>query len=64
MTHAWVIRSGRHGERDAWALQSGCSGGGWAEVQDLTGCSTRDDVAHVTIFSAAPLRCRHRRSSF
>ncbi len=48
MTHAWVIRSGRHGERDTWALQSGCSGGGWAEVPDLTQCSTRDDVAHVT----------------
>ena len=31
MTHAWVIRSGRHGERDAWAMQSACSGGGWAE---------------------------------
>lgn len=48
MTHAWVIRSGSHGERDAWALESSCSGGGWAEVEDLTGCSTRDDVAHAT----------------
>lgn len=44
---AWVIRSGRHGERDAWALQSGCSGGGWAEVPDLTAYSTRDQVAQV-----------------
>lgn len=48
MTQAWVIRSGSHGERDAWALQSGCSGGGWAEVEDLTECSTREDVAHLT----------------
>ena len=48
MTHAWVIRSGRHGERDTWALQSGCSGGGWTKVPDLTDCLTRDDVARVT----------------
>lgn len=47
MTQAWVIRSGRHGERDAWALQSSCSGGGWAEVPDLTGCSTPDAIAQV-----------------
>ena len=47
MTHAWVIRSGRHGERDTWALQSGCSGGGWAEVPDLTPYSTLDAVAQV-----------------
>jgi restriction system protein len=47
MAGAWVIRSGRHGERDAWALQTGCSGGGWDEVPDLTPYSTRDDVAHV-----------------
>jgi hypothetical protein len=48
MTHAWVIRSGSHGERDAWALESSCSGGGWGEVEDLTECSTRDDVARAT----------------
>lgn len=47
MTQAWVIRSGRHGERDAWALQSSCSGGGWAEVPDLTKCSTPDAIAQV-----------------
>ncbi len=47
MSQAWVIRAGRHGERDAWALQSGCSGGGWAEVPDLTECSTREAVGQV-----------------
>ena len=25
---AWVIRSGRYGERDEWALENSCSGGG------------------------------------
>lgn len=47
MTEAWVIRSGRHGERDAWALQSGCSGGGWGEIPDLTSYSTPDAIAQL-----------------
>ncbi|GAB4708683.1 restriction endonuclease [Mycobacterium avium] len=47
MAEAWVIRSGRHGERDAWALQSGCSGGGWAEIPDLAGFSTPDAIAKL-----------------
>lgn len=47
MTQAWVIRSGRHGERDSWALQAGCSGGGWWEVPDLTPHTTREQVAKV-----------------
>lgn len=47
MAQAWVIRSGRYGERDSWALQHGFSGGGWSEVPDLTPCSSRDDVARV-----------------
>jgi restriction system protein len=45
--HAWVIRSGRNGERDAWALQSGCSGGGWLGVPDLTPCQSREQVAQI-----------------
>ncbi|AWT56212.1 restriction endonuclease [Mycolicibacterium smegmatis] len=47
MTDAWVIRSGRHGERDAWALKSGCSGGGWGEVPDLSAYSTPEAVAQL-----------------
>ena len=47
MTEAWVIRSGRHGERDAWAVQTGCSGGGWGEVPDLTDYSTPDAIAQL-----------------
>lgn len=47
MTKAWVIRSGRHGERDAWALQSGYSGGGWVGLPDLTPHTTREQVAKV-----------------
>lgn len=47
MVKAWVVRSGRHGERDQWALTSGCSGGGWIAVPDLTACTSREDVATV-----------------
>lgn len=55
MTHAWVNRSGRHGERDAWALEAGCSGGGWAEVPDLTPFSTREAIGQLVaeIFKGA-----------
>ncbi len=49
MATAWVIRSGRYGERDSWALQHGCSGGGWAEVPDLTHATTRDRVAQIVV---------------
>lgn len=44
---AWVIRSGRHGERDQWALTNSLSGGGWREVPDITSCSSREDIAKV-----------------
>lgn len=56
MTQAWVIRSGRLGERDDWALQQQCSGGGWAEVPDLTSSLTRDAVTDVvaTTFKGEP----------
>ena len=44
---AWVIRSGRYGERDEWALENSCSGGGWREVPDLTPASSREDVQRI-----------------
>lgn len=47
MAGAWVIRSGRYGERDQWALDNGLSGGGWKEVPDLGSCTSREDVGEV-----------------
>jgi len=47
MASAWVVRSGRYGERDQWALDHACTGGGWKEVPDLSSCTTREDVANV-----------------
>jgi len=51
---AWVIRSGRYGERDQWALDNGVSGGGWKEVPDLTGCA----MAFTHPASPSPLRAK------
>jgi restriction system protein len=45
--NAWVIRSGRSGERDSWALSNGYSGGGWKEVPDLSPYTTKQEVAKV-----------------
>lgn len=41
---AWVVRSGRYGERDEWAIENGYSGGGWREVPDLTAAHSREDI--------------------
>lgn len=42
-----MIRSGRYGERDEWALENSCSGGGWREVPDLSPASSREDVQRI-----------------
>lgn len=47
MSAAWVIRSGRYGERDQWAIENGCSGGGWREVPDLTEVESREDIQAI-----------------
>ena len=60
MKSAWVIRSGRYGERDDWAIANGFSGGGWKEVPDLTPFTTREDVEQViadTFGTDSPARC-------
>jgi restriction system protein len=44
---AWVVRSGRMGERDSWALQRSVTGGGWRELPDLRPFMTREQVAAV-----------------
>ncbi len=49
MNSAWVVRSGRYGERDEWALKNGYSGGGWGDVPDLRPASTRDAIERVIL---------------
>lgn len=43
----WVVRAGKHGQRDAWCIDEGLMGGGWLDVPDLTGCLSREDVGRV-----------------
>lgn len=41
---AWIVRAGRHGEREDWALQNQVAGGGFHELGDITSATTREDV--------------------
>lgn len=47
MVRAWLARAGRSGEREYKALQNGCTGGGFAEVADLSGCADREAVVEA-----------------
>lgn len=44
---AWMVRAGRTGERESWALENQVSGGGFREVGDLISCQTRDEILDV-----------------
>jgi len=61
VANAWVIRSGRFGERDEWALEHGVSGGGWREVPDLSAASDRPAVEAIVsaAFANEPAGTRH-----
>ena len=48
---AWIIRVGRGGEREEWALANGVAGGGFSDVADLTAATTREEIK--TLVSAA-----------
>ena len=50
---AWLIRAGRSGERDDFAIEGNLAGGGFHEVPDLTNVSTRDEMRE-TVRSAYP----------
>lgn len=50
---AWMIRAGRHGEREDFALEHGLLGTGFGEVPDLTPATDRDRVKQL-VRSAYP----------
>ena len=60
---AWVVRSGRYGERDEWAIENGCSGGGWREVPDLTQARRREDIEKI-VAEAYPSESPGARTNF
>lgn len=41
---AWVVRTGRRGERDTWAIEGKRVGGGWHEMPDLNPVGTRAEM--------------------
>jgi len=53
MTKAWIVRSGRMGERESWAIENGVAGGGFLEVGSLENCDSREDV-RLRIASSLP----------
>jgi len=44
---AFLIRAGRHGERGAFAIENGLSGGGKGNIPDLTQATSREAVRNV-----------------
>ena len=44
---AWLIRAGKYGERDDFAIENGLSGGGWDGIPDLTVVTSRDDLEGI-----------------
>lgn len=51
MTTAWVVRAGKLGEREAWALDNGYAGTGWYEFPDLTPYASKDALAGLVVTS-------------
>lgn len=41
---AWLVRAGSSGEREQWALENGCTGAGFGDVDSLVDCNTREAV--------------------
>lgn len=50
---AWVVRAGKFGEREDWAIENSIAGGGFIEFPDLTAATTRDQVKDI-VTSALP----------
>ena len=46
-TPAWLIRAGRHGEREDFNLENGMAGVGWDDLPDLAGVSSREELAEM-----------------
>lgn len=47
MSKAWVVRTGKYGERDSWALENGYAGGGWHGIPDLTGVTSKTEIERI-----------------
>ena len=52
---AWLVRAGRAGERERWALAEGCTGGGFGGVPDLSEADSRADVLAEILRGLGPV---------
>ncbi len=43
----WLVRAGRHGEREDFALENNVVVIGWDALKDLSGISSRDELIRV-----------------
>ena len=43
----WLIRAGKHGEREVLALENNVAIIGWEEIPNLSGCVTRDQLTSL-----------------
>ena len=41
---AWIVRAGKFGEREDWAIEHHIAGGGFTEIPNMTKVATRDDA--------------------
>jgi len=44
---AWLVRAGKYGEREDFALQNNVTAIGWDELEDLSAIKTRDELASL-----------------
>jgi len=44
---AWLVRAGRFGEREQFALDQGCAIVGWNEMDDLSAATSRDEMSKM-----------------
>ena len=47
MPTAWLIRAGKHGEREEFAIEHGLAFGGWKSLPNLSGVLTRADMGDI-----------------
>src|SRR2546422_118755 len=43
----WLVRAGRKGEREAFALEEGVAAVGWDEIPDISGVGSREQLGDL-----------------
>jgi len=55
----WLIRAGKHGERENYALDNGCAVIGWSECKSFSGLSKREEL--LPLLENTYPDCGHKR---